>query len=479
MANGNAATYYVRSGGDDGGDGLSHDTAWRTLDKVNRFRFLPADRVFFREGDRWAGQLVVDWPGTADNPVIIGAYHLEGGTPARGARAGRPVIDGTDTLPQQFDGLVRVRADHVRIEDLTVINSEGRGIQFEDSDHGIVVDCETVNSYKSGIKFVRSDHAIVRGNFVTRAGVASPEDGGVWGGAIELVASDDGIIRGNTVAEVYGEGINVNHGSARSVIEGNYVFAARAVGIYVDAAPETTVRRNLVIGTSNAEFWRTGRSVGAGIALNNEDYHYAVNGGELEPSIQSQRARIYGNLVAYASSGVGFWGQFENTTFDGVLVFNNTLVDNDTQLVVRDKPKAGSRFVNNILVSLSPGTSDVDRNDLAGLTAKSNYFSQGDPAGDFRASGNFYAGVTLARTSGWRSVNDRNEITWRDFEIRPGSSVISRGDEEPRVMSQGDNTFDVDFNNLPHNAPMDLGALRFSAVAIKTPKTPARTNVTP
>jgi hypothetical protein len=57
--------------------------------------------------------------------------------------------------------------------------------------------------------------------------------------------------------------------------------------------------------------------------------------------------------------------------------------------------------------------------------------------------------------------------------------VISRGDEEPRVMSQGDNTFDVDFNNLPHNAPMDLGALRFSAVAIKTPKTPARTNVTP
>ncbi|HZL95752.1 MAG TPA: right-handed parallel beta-helix repeat-containing protein, partial [Vicinamibacterales bacterium] len=348
-----AATYYVRNGGDDGKDGLSHGSAWATLDKVNRHAFLPSDRVFFLDGDRWVGQLRINWPGTATNPAIVGTYYLVDGAPRRGFRR-RAVIDGTDTVPQQFDGLVRVRGDYVRVEGLAVINSEGRGIQFEYSDNGVIIDCVTTNSYKSGIKVLGSDDSLVARNLVTRAGVASPEDGGTWGGAIELVASDDGIIRGNTVSEVYGEGINVNHGSMNSMIEGNYVFAARALGIYVDAAPNTTVRRNIVIGTSNPEFWRSGRSSGTGIVLNNEEYHYLAHGGELASNVQSQRAKIYDNLIAATAAGVGFWGQLAETTFDDVLVFNNSFVDNDTQLVVRGKPKPRAQFINNILVSISP-----------------------------------------------------------------------------------------------------------------------------
>jgi hypothetical protein len=471
------ATYYVRSSGNDAEDGLSHDTAWRTLGKVNAHNFESGDRLLFHEGDAWAGQLIVDWAGTADTPAIVGAYHLEQGVPVRGFRTGRPVIDGMDTVPQQFDGLVRVRSDHVRVEDLSVVNSEGRGIQFEDADYGVVIRCETRNSYKSGIKFVRSHNGVVENNVVTRAGVAWPEDGAVWGGAIELVASDDGAVRGNRVVEVYGEGINANHGSARSVIEDNYVFAAYAVGIYVDAAPSTTVRRNIVVGTSNTEFWRTARSVGAGIALNNEEYHYAVNGGELPATVQSRQARIYGNLVAGTSHGLGFWGQFDQSTFDDVIVFNNTFVDNETQVVLRDKPKPGSRFVNNILLSLTPDTEDVDRTSLAGMTARSNYFSRGDPGGDFNAA--LATGLRLVRMSGWRSVNQVSEISWRDFEIQAGSTAIGLGDDEPRAMSQGDNSYDRDFNRRPHNPAMDFGALHFSDVPVKTPKKPVRTRATP
>ncbi len=337
-----AATYFVRSDGDDQRDGLSHDTAWRTLAKVNSYPFHTSDRVLFYEGNVWPGQLIVHWAGTADSPVIVGAYHLEEGVPVRGFRSRRPVIDGQDKVPESLDGLVRIRKmAYVQIEDLAVVNSEGRGIQFEDSDHGVAVDCETSNSYKGGIKFIRSDHALVERNSVALAGLALPEDNAVWGGAIELVASDDGRVRNNDVAEVYGEGINLNHGSARGVVEGNRVFAARSAGIYLDAAPDATVRRNLVQGTSNTEFWRTTRSVGAGIVLNNESYHYAVNGGELAANVQSRGAKVYGNLVAGTNTGFGFWGQFDQSTFDDVLVFNNTFVDNETQLTLRDKPKAG------------------------------------------------------------------------------------------------------------------------------------------
>jgi hypothetical protein len=474
-----AATYYVRSGGDDSNDGRSHASAWATLDKIKKHAFQPGDDVFFLEGDRWVGQLLVDWPGTADNPAIIGAYHLENGAAIRGFQRERPVIDGADTIPQQFDGLVRIRANYARIENLAVNNSEGRGIQFEDSDHGAVIDCVTTNSYKSGIKVLGSDDSIVMGNLVVRAGVASPEDGGVWGGAIELVGSDNGIIRENTVSEVYGEGINVNHGSANSVIEDNYVFAARAVGIYVDAAPNSTVRRNVVVGTSDPEFWRGDSASGTGIALNNEEYHYLAHGGDLPSEVQSRGAKIYNNLVAATNAGIGFWGQFAATSFDDVLVFNNTFVDNDVQLVVRDKPKPGALFTNNVLLSITAGTRDVDKSDLAGMTASSNYFSQGDPGGTLRSSKDIHQGLALARMSDWRAASNRTQLTWQDFQVRDGSSIIGAGNDAPRRLSQGGNTYDLDFNRSPHNAPMDMGALRFSSVAITTPKKPPRTSATP
>jgi hypothetical protein len=423
--------------------------------------------------------LIVDWAGTAGAPAIVGAYHLEQGVPVRGYRNGRPVIDGTDTIPQQFDGLVRVTGDYVRVEALSVVNSEGRGIQFDEADHGVVVDCETRNSYKSGIKFVRSTHALVQNNTVTRAGVAARQDGGTWGGAIELAASDDGVVRENRVVEVYGEGISANHGAARARIEDNYVFGAYAVGIYLDAAPSATVRRNIVVGTSNAEFWRSSRSVGGGIVLNNESYHYAANGGDLPATVQSRQAKIYGNLVAGTNQGLGFWGQFEQSTFDDVVVFNNTFVENETQLVLRDKPKSGAKFVNNILLSISSDNRDVDRTSTAGLVARSNYFSRGAPGGDFNASNDVITGLSLVRMSGWRAVNQANEISWHDFQIRAGSRGIGAGDDEPRAMSQGDNTYDRDYNGLPHNNAMDLGALHFSETPITTPKKPVEIRARP
>ena len=478
-ANGYAATYYVRNGGSDENDGRTHDTAWQSLAKVKAHAFSAGDDVLFLEGNTWAGQLLVNWSGTATDAAIVGAYYLENGMPVRGQRTGRPVIDGTDTIPQQFDGLVRIRGDYVRVENLSVVNSEGRAIQFEDSDHSVVANCETHDSFKSGIKFIRSHHAVVEGNVVRRAGVAWPEVGAVWGGAIELVASNDGVVRRNEVNEVFGEGINANHGSARSVIEDNLVFAARSAGIYVDAAPSTTVRRNIVLGTTNSEFWRTALSVGAGIAINNEDYHYAVNGGDLAPDVQSRQVKIYENLVAGASSGIGIWGQFAQSTFDDVFVFHNTLVDNETQLVVRDKPKTGGKLINNILLSLSPDTKDVDNTNLAGMTASANYLSRGNPGGGFNDAGTVTTGLTLTRTSGWRSISDARAVAANDFAIRAGSTVIGIADGEPRAMSQGTDTYDLDFHGLPHNAAIDLGALRFAEVPVRRPKQPVRIGATP
>ena len=53
-----AATWHVDSAaGDDAADGASPETAWRTLDRVNKAALRPGDRMLFKRGGLWRGTL--------------------------------------------------------------------------------------------------------------------------------------------------------------------------------------------------------------------------------------------------------------------------------------------------------------------------------------------------------------------------------------------------------------------------------------
>ena len=47
--------YYVSINGDDKNDGLSPETPWATVSKINKFKFKSGDAVFFERGDLWRG----------------------------------------------------------------------------------------------------------------------------------------------------------------------------------------------------------------------------------------------------------------------------------------------------------------------------------------------------------------------------------------------------------------------------------------
>jgi hypothetical protein len=459
-----AATYYVRNGGSDSADGRTHATAWASLNKVNSYSFAAGDSVLLQEGSRFVGQLRIDWAGTATQRAVVGAYYLDGSTPRRGYRTARPAIDGEDRIPTgHYDALVGVAGvDRVRIENLQIMNSEGRAIAVADAGDAEVVGCSVHNTYSNGIHFLRSPRPLAENNFVTGQGVGNREDGAPWGSSIEFVGSSDGVMRNNVISEVFGEGLNAQHGSARALIERNYVHGARSAGIYIDGSPDATVRRNVVVGTTNSTFWRTGSSVGPGIVINNELYHYAAGGSSLSVSVQSKHAKIYGNLVAFAGVGVAVWGHLVESSFDDLLIYNNTLVDNNIQVFMMDRPRPGGKFINNILLSLSSGTKDVEGTNLRGMIAKNNYFSGGDPGGDYTHAGNRYTGLTLAKMSGWRAISSRTQVTWRDFVLARGATAIAAGDEEPRRTSDANNSFNLDHNVASHNTPMDMGGLTFA-----------------
>lgn len=78
-------TYYVDSvNGSDADSGMSSSTAWQTLSKVNATTFNPGDKILFKAGGIWNGQLSSKGSGASGSPIIIDMY----GT------GSKPVING-------------------------------------------------------------------------------------------------------------------------------------------------------------------------------------------------------------------------------------------------------------------------------------------------------------------------------------------------------------------------------------------------
>ena len=69
-----AATYYVDPKGADSNNGLSKNHAWKTLDKVNSVKFLPGDKILFKSGATWNGQLHPQGNGNENQPIAISKY---------------------------------------------------------------------------------------------------------------------------------------------------------------------------------------------------------------------------------------------------------------------------------------------------------------------------------------------------------------------------------------------------------------------
>ncbi len=72
--------YYVAPEGDDNHEGQTAQRPWRSLARVNSAELAPGDRVLFRRGGIWRGQLVPQ-SGTESAPITYGAYG-EGPKPA-------------------------------------------------------------------------------------------------------------------------------------------------------------------------------------------------------------------------------------------------------------------------------------------------------------------------------------------------------------------------------------------------------------
>lgn len=111
-----ATTYYVDSrDGNDSNRGDSADSPWRSLDRVNEFTFRPGDRLLFRNGGVWKGQLWPKGSGEEGAPIVVGCYG-EGGK--------RPLIACEG---RAFEAVRLYNQEWWEISDLEVTNFSAEG----------------------------------------------------------------------------------------------------------------------------------------------------------------------------------------------------------------------------------------------------------------------------------------------------------------------------------------------------------------
>lgn len=84
-----SATYYVdATSGNNGNSGLSIETPWQSIAKVNTVQFRPGDQILFKRGNLWREQLNIPSSGALGNLITFGAYDS----------GNDPIINGADVV---------------------------------------------------------------------------------------------------------------------------------------------------------------------------------------------------------------------------------------------------------------------------------------------------------------------------------------------------------------------------------------------
>jgi len=261
-------TYYVDADrGDDANDGTTEATAWRTLEKVNASLFAAGDRLLFRTGTQYTGQLLLRGSGAEGRPISVGTYG--DGTRPRIEAEGRYAeavilrngeyweisgLEITNTArsrgPQRTGVFIEAVdfgvAHHIHLEGLYIhdVNSAlqksqgGAGIRWHNGGDEVPSTFDDLRI--EGCHLLRTD----------RNGIVGWSD--YWS-RDRWNPSTNVVIRGNLLEDIGGDGI-VPIGCDGAVIEHNVLRGGRtrcsdyAAGIWPWSCDNTVVQFNEVSG---------------------------------------------------------------------------------------------------------------------------------------------------------------------------------------------------------------------------------------
>src|SRR5438128_4218212 len=204
-----AADYFVSAAGDDAQDGITMDRSWKTIARARRHALAPGDRLLFRGGDIFAGNLVLKLTGspTADKPVTVASFgkgratvEAGDGTGVRIADVGGVVVrdlvvTGKDRRSNKGSGVEIINAlpGGQRLGFVRVENVEARGF----GKYGIAVGGWPADKSLSGFRDVRITNCRASDNAYAGIHVYGVHDYEAKGYAHEDVAVTDCVAHDN------------------------------------------------------------------------------------------------------------------------------------------------------------------------------------------------------------------------------------------------------------------------------------------
>ena len=243
----NGKKYYVSASGNDDFDGLSENTAIKTLDAVNKLELVPGDSVLFKKGDKFNGEIRFDGlRGSDDNPITFASY---------GDENTKPVIESNSTV------MLFEKCDNIVVRDLEV-NVIGLDRLAENTV------CYTgIHFSYNYVGKEKYKNVYICDNTVLGNGLSSNVMGITVDGTENTVSSTPQYvlttcyITGNEVANLGRSGIHsggwlsnekVNQNQAKLDyfkdfhFDNNVVHHVGCMGIYIAACTNSTINRNLI-----------------------------------------------------------------------------------------------------------------------------------------------------------------------------------------------------------------------------------------
>jgi len=236
-----AGNYHVDSrSGSDANDGLSPNRAWKSMERVNRETFQPGDRILFRAGSRYTGQLRPSGSGAVvdgkPRPIVIDSY----------GKGKRPRIDGEGRTRA---ALLLSNVEYWEVRNLEITNE---GENPAPNRTGVAVEIED---------FGTAHHIVLSGLYIHDVnGSHRKKDGGGAGidwhnGGSKVKSRFEGLtIENCRIARCVRNGItnggywqrNVWHPNLNVVIRGNLIEGVPGDGIVPAACDGALVERNVM-----------------------------------------------------------------------------------------------------------------------------------------------------------------------------------------------------------------------------------------
>ena len=513
--------YYVNCDAVSDGNG-SIGSPWNSIAAAKNFQSaLPlstGDDVYFKKDVKCtltsdSDRIDIEWAGTSENHVEIGCYNSAANDCSavkwidgdRAILSGDSDADNIGNWPSASGGIIRIpdeTGQYIDVKDIRLEYSGFAGFTAKEADYITAENLYIYRPYNVCIiyaaKYADNDGVTYSSILDNWCENAQHPNYSVYGAVIEVTGqgrdgvTHDILVSGNYVTDGQNEGIGFYRGVTNSIAEYNVIRDMNSFHMYIDNSSLNTFRYNLIYDSTDDD--HGGGDSEWGIAIDTESNRIAN---------YSHDNKVYGNMIAGMNKGINLMCEIEECTAvdtphagctgdwqaencqTGTLIYNNTLVDNNTSIVFWGGVKAAdSILVKNNISHHTANTGqvhmDVGDEDAAGVTYATNLFSSTD---DVLSSGSnaddsnvSTSDPGLARTSSFY-YQVPGTFDQSDFKLSSGSSVaVDAGttlgadyDEDYWGTERVDGYFDIGAHEYEGIAapPVDYGKTKILRGTLK------------